>query len=157
MASYEALYRRKYRSPIHWDKVGERATLGPEIVQQTAKMVAKIQEIMKTTQSRHKSYADKRRRDLEFAAGVYNVFHISMLRKYLSNPSHVLNFEQLQLTPNLSDEEKPTQILGRQERKFRNKVIKMVKVKWLNHPEEEATWETETEIRSRYPELFGTS
>ncbi|XP_073057265.1 uncharacterized protein [Primulina eburnea] len=88
-------------------------------------------------------------------AGVHNVFHISMLRKHMSNPSHFLNFEPLQFSPNLSYEERPTQILGRQERNLRNKVIKMVKVKWLNHSEEEATGEIESEMKSRYPELFG--
>ncbi|XP_073279555.1 uncharacterized protein [Primulina huaijiensis] len=56
-------------SPIHGDKVGERAAIGPEIVQHTADLVIKIRDIMKTAQSRQKSYADKRRRDLEFAVG----------------------------------------------------------------------------------------
>ncbi|XP_075479470.1 uncharacterized protein LOC142520360 [Primulina tabacum] len=73
-------------------------------------------------------------------AGVHNFFHIFMLRKYMTNPSQVLNYEPLQLTPNLSYEEKPTQILGRWERRLHNKVIKMVNVKWMNHSEEEATW-----------------
>ncbi|XP_073045811.1 uncharacterized protein [Primulina eburnea] len=68
-------------------------------------------------------------------AGVHNVFHVTMLRKYMSNPSHVLNYEPLQLTPHLSFEEKPTKILDRQEKKLRNKVIQLVKVKWLNHSE----------------------
>ncbi|XP_073304185.1 uncharacterized protein [Primulina huaijiensis] len=86
---------------------------------------------------------------------VHNVFHVSILRKYMSNPSHVLNYEPLQLTPDLSFEERPTRILDKQERRLRNKVIRMVKVKWLNHSEEDATWETKTEMRSRYPELFG--
>ncbi|XP_073017847.1 uncharacterized protein [Primulina eburnea] len=72
-------------------------------------------------------------------AGVHNVLHLSLLSKYMSNPSHVLNFEPLQLTPNLSYEERPTQILDNQETMLRNKVIKMVKVKWLIHSEEEAT------------------
>ncbi|XP_073289906.1 uncharacterized protein [Primulina huaijiensis] len=72
--------------------------------------------------------------------GVHNVLHVSMLRKYMSNLSHVLDYEPLQLTPNLSFEERPTQILDRQERKLRNKVNHMVKVKCLNHPEEDATW-----------------
>ncbi|XP_073045894.1 uncharacterized protein [Primulina eburnea] len=91
-------------------------------------------------------------------AGVHNVFHISMLRKYMSNPWHVLNYEPLQLTLHLSFEERPTQILDRQERRLKNKVIHMVKVKLLNHSEEEATWDTEieTEMKSRYPDFFGT-
>ncbi|XP_075515484.1 uncharacterized protein LOC142550134 [Primulina tabacum] len=84
---------------------------------------------------------------------VHNVFHFSILRKYMSNPSHVLNYEPLQLTPNLSFKERPTQILDRQERRLWNKLILMAKVKWLNHSENETTWEME--MRSRYPELFG--
>ncbi|XP_042380315.1 uncharacterized protein LOC121972739 [Zingiber officinale] len=80
-------------------------------------------------------------------AEVHNVFYVSILRKYVSNPSHVLSYESLQLIPNLSYEEKPMQILGRQERKLWNKTIKMVKIKWLNHFNEEATWETESDMR----------
>ena len=73
----------------------------------------------------------------------------------MSNPSHVLNYEPLQLTPNMTYEERPVQILARQEKRLRNKVIPMVKVKWLNHSEEEATWETERDLKSLYPDLFG--
>ncbi|XP_073153091.1 uncharacterized protein [Henckelia pumila] len=86
-------------------------------------------------------------------AGVH-VFHISMLMKYVSNPSHVLNFEPLQLSPDMTYEEGPDRIMERQERMLRNKTIPMVKVKWLNHSDEEATWEKEEDIRTRYPELF---
>ncbi|XP_042380457.1 uncharacterized protein LOC121972907 [Zingiber officinale] len=90
-------------------------------------------------------------------AGVHNVFHVSMLRKYMSNPSHVLNYASLQLTLGLAYEEKSEQILDIQERKLRRRTIKMVKVKWLNHPDEEATctWEIESNIRDHYPEFFG--
>ncbi|XP_073019106.1 uncharacterized protein [Primulina eburnea] len=77
-------------------------------------------------------------------AGVHNVFHILMLWKYMSNHSHVMNYKPLQLTSNLSFEERPTQILDRQGRRLQNKVIQMVNVKWLNHSEEEATQEIET-------------
>ncbi|XP_075483635.1 uncharacterized protein LOC142523789 [Primulina tabacum] len=51
--------------------------------------------------------------------------------------------------------ERPEQILDCKEKKLRNKVIKLVKVKWLNHSDEEATWESESEMRSRFPDLFG--
>ncbi|XP_073291045.1 uncharacterized protein [Primulina huaijiensis] len=90
-------------------------------------------------------------------AGFHNIFQVSMLCKYMSNSLHALNFEPLQLTPNLSYEERSTQIFSRHERKLRNKVIKMVKVKLLNNSEEEATWETEIDMKSRYPKLFGES
>ncbi|RVW26566.1 Transposon Ty3-G Gag-Pol polyprotein [Vitis vinifera] len=66
MAPFEALYGRKCRSPICWNDVGERKLLGPELVQLTVEKVALIKERLKAAQSRHKSYADQRRRDLEF-------------------------------------------------------------------------------------------
>ncbi|XP_073120307.1 uncharacterized protein [Henckelia pumila] len=87
-------------------------------------------------------------------AGVHNVFHVSMLRKYISNPSHVLNLEPLQILPHMTYEERPDRIMEKHKRRLRNKTIPMVKVKWLNHSYEEATWETEADIRTRYPELF---
>ncbi|XP_073033790.1 uncharacterized protein [Primulina eburnea] len=68
-APYEALYGRNCRSPIYWDEVGERAELGTDIVRQTAELVAKIRDRMKTAQSRQKSYADHRLRDLEVTVG----------------------------------------------------------------------------------------
>ncbi|KZV13777.1 hypothetical protein F511_45057 [Dorcoceras hygrometricum] len=48
-------------------------------------------------------------------------------------------------------------ILQRQERRLRNRTIPMIKVQWANHTEQEATWETETDMRNLYPELFGKS
>ncbi|XP_073137132.1 uncharacterized protein [Henckelia pumila] len=87
--------------------------------------------------------------------GVYNVFHVSMLRKYISNPSHVIHHEKVLGTPDLSYEEIPIQILDTQVRKLRNKDIKMVKVLWHNQLVEEANWETQQYMCSRYPELFG--
>ena len=80
MAPYEALYGRKRRSPVHWDEVGERSLLGPEMVQQTAKLVEKIRERMKIAQSRQKSFADKRRRDLEFVIGDHVFLKVAPLK-----------------------------------------------------------------------------
>ena len=74
MAPYEALYDRKYRLPIHWDEAGERQFLGPELVEQATEAIKKIRERIKTAQSRQKSYADRRRRPLEFEPGE-KVFH----------------------------------------------------------------------------------
>ncbi|PON31376.1 LOW QUALITY PROTEIN: Chromo domain containing protein [Parasponia andersonii] len=87
-------------------------------------------------------------------SGVHNVFHVSMLRKYVSDPSHVLNQEPLDLDPKLNYKERPLQILDRKEKELRNKKIPLVKVLWRNHSVEEATWEREDEMRSQHPELF---
>ncbi|XP_042449011.1 uncharacterized protein LOC122033929 [Zingiber officinale] len=90
-------------------------------------------------------------------SGVHNVFHISMLRGYIPNPSHVIGHTTVQWTPDLSYEEVPKQILDRQVRKLSNKEVRMVKVLWGNQLEEEATWESELDMRNRYPEFFGKS
>ena len=66
MAPYEAFYGRRHRSLIYWDDIGEKKLLGSELVQVTTKKVALIRERLKTSQSRHKSFADKQRQNLEF-------------------------------------------------------------------------------------------
>ena len=70
---------------------------------------------------------------------VHNVFHISMLRKYIPNSSHVLETLEIELRDDLSYKEQPVQILGREEKELRNKTISLVKVLWRNHLVEEAT------------------
>jgi len=69
MAPYEALYGRKCRTPLCWAEVGDKGILGPEIIRETTLKIKSIQEKMRTTQSRQKSYADRRRRPLEFDEG----------------------------------------------------------------------------------------
>ncbi|KAM1521892.1 hypothetical protein ACFX10_012067 [Malus domestica] len=85
---------------------------------------------------------------------IHNVFHISMLRKYVSDPSHVIQLEPLEVSPDVSYVEEPVAILDQQNKVLRNKVIPLVKVLWRNHATEEATWETEDLMRSQYPYLF---
>jgi len=69
MAPYEALYGRRCISPLCWDVVGERSLVGPDWVRQTHDKVSDIRRNLLMAQSRQKSYADIRRRDLEFAVG----------------------------------------------------------------------------------------
>nr|GEZ31162.1 putative reverse transcriptase domain-containing protein [Tanacetum cinerariifolium] len=65
-APFEALYRRKCRSPVIWTEVGESQLIGPEIIQETTEKIFQIKERLKTARSSQKSYADKRRKPLEF-------------------------------------------------------------------------------------------
>ena len=87
-------------------------------------------------------------------ARVHDVFHVSQLRRYISDPSHVLRPEEVQLSDDLTYEEVPVQILDRQDRVLRNKTVPLVKVLWRNHKVEEATWELESAMRQKYPHLF---
>ena len=206
MAPYEALYGRKCRSPVCWTEVGERQILGPEIVQMTTDKIKVIQQRLQTAQSRQKSYADVRRRELEFEEGdhvflkvspskginrfgkkgklkpryvgpfevlqrvgtvayrvalppelshVHDVFHVSMLRKYVHDPTHVISHYPLEISGDLSYVEGPIEIVDRRDQVLRNKVIPLVRVLWQNHTWEESTWEREDEMRERYPFLFG--
>jgi hypothetical protein len=66
MPPYEALYGQKCQSPLYWDNVGERQTLGLKLIQDTCDKVRVIKEQMSAAQSRQKSYADNQRRPLEF-------------------------------------------------------------------------------------------
>ncbi|TYJ95917.1 pol protein [Cucumis melo var. makuwa] len=160
MAPFEVLYGKCCRSPVFW---GE---------------------------SRQKSYADMRRRDLEFdvvdkvflkvasmkgvlrferrgklsprfvgpfeilerigpvayrlalppsLSVVHDVFHISMLRRYVPDPSHVVDYEPLEIDENLSYTEQPVEVLAREVKMLRNREIPLVKVLWRNHRVEEAT------------------
>nr|CAD1827483.1 unnamed protein product [Ananas comosus var. bracteatus] len=158
-----------------------------------------------SSHSRQRSYADQRRRDLEFQVGehvllkvspsrgikrfglrnklsplfvgpfeilecvglvayrlalppslaqVHNVFHMSMLRKYFSDPSHVINPTTIQLREDLNYDEAPLRILACEVKQLHNRSIPYVKVQWNNHEEREATWELESSMRERYPQLF---
>ncbi|TYJ99717.1 pol protein [Cucumis melo var. makuwa] len=107
---------------------------------------------MLTAQSRQKSYADERRKDLEFDVGdmvffkigpiayclalppafsaVHDVFHVSILRKYVENPTRVVDFEPLYINENLSYEEQPIEILAREVKMLRDRGAALVKVLW---------------------------
>ena len=82
------------------------------------------------------------------------MFHVSMLRKYIADPSHILKEQPIQLKENLTYEEHPLEILDRRDQVLRNKVIPLVKVLGRNHGAKEATWEPEAQMRAQYPQLF---
>ncbi|WMV41253.1 hypothetical protein MTR67_034638 [Solanum verrucosum] len=178
MATFEALYGRRCRSPIGWFEVA---------------------------QSRQKSYADVRRKDHEFdvhdsiylkispmkggmrfgkkgklspryvdpyqifrlvgkiayelkfpneLASVHPVFHVFMLNKCVGDPTSIVPLVGLGVKENLSYEQVPIEILDRQVKKLRNKEVASVKVLWRDKLVEGATWEAEADIMPRYPQLF---
>jgi len=88
-------------------------------------------------------------------SGLHDVFHVSMLRKYVADPSHVIQLEVPEIRQDLSLEERPVEIVDRMDHRLRRRTIPMVKVRWQHHSEREATWEVEEEVRKEFPELFG--
>jgi len=178
--------------------------IGPELIQQTNEKVKKIQERLKTSLSRQKSYADQRRSSLNFFAGdhvflrvtpftsvgrmirskkltpkfiepyqilrrigliayelalppflanIHNIFHVSQLRKYVLDPSHILESDSVQVKMNLSFEVRSIKILDSQMKQLRGKDILMVKVLW-DLTFGDSTWEIEKDIQVAYPNLF---
>ena len=86
---------------------------------------------------------------------VHNVFHVSMLRRYLRDPNRdLLADSPTALQSNLSWEVRPIEILDQKEKVLRNKVIPLVKVWWPNQRGGETTWEKEEDMRKHHPELF---
>ena len=85
---------------------------------------------------------------------IHKVFHVSQLRKCLKVPDEPVSFEELELQPDLTYVEKPSKILDETWKQLRNRAIKYCKVQWKHHPEREATWEKEDDLRESYPELF---
>ncbi|KAA3474222.1 reverse transcriptase [Gossypium australe] len=154
MAPYEALYGRKCCTPTCWTELGERQLLGPELVSETEEKVKFIRARLKEAFDRHKSYANLNRKEIEFSVGdqlelplelnwIHDVFHVSILRRYRSDPSHVVSVEEIEVRSDLSFEEELVQILDRDVKVLRRKSAPLVKVLWRSHGTEEATWEPE--------------
>jgi hypothetical protein len=85
---------------------------------------------------------------------VHDVFHVSQLKKCLRVPKEQLPMEDLEAKEDLSYQEYPVKILETSERVTRNKKIKMCKVQWSHHTEEEATWGREEELKAEFPSFF---
>jgi len=81
MAPFEALYGRKCRTPLNWVEPGERRYYGIDFVNDAERKVQIIQQHMRTTQSRQKSYAGKRRRPLEFKVSDYVYLKVTPMKK----------------------------------------------------------------------------
>ncbi|XP_043817355.1 uncharacterized protein LOC122725013 [Manihot esculenta] len=179
MTPYEVLYGKRCKTPLCWNEVGERQLEGPELVQHTINKIQMIKSRLKAVQDRHKSYADLKRRDIEYNVGdkdhmrfyrlrpvayrlalppelsqIHDIFHVSMLRRYRSDPSHILQKQPIELRKDLTYEEESVEIIAKEEKVLRNKIIPLVKVPWSNYSTKEATWEKEENMRIQFSHLF---
>ncbi|CAJ2633442.1 unnamed protein product [Trifolium pratense] len=173
MAPFEALYGRRCRTPLCWYETGEGAILGPEIVQETTEKIRMIREKMKASQRRALKSRKLTSRFIgpfeilkrvgkvayrialpPSLANLHDVFHVSQLRKYVSDPTHVIESDDVQVRDDLTIETVPLRIEGREVKRLRNKEIASVKVVWGGPAGENATWELESKMRDSYPDLF---
>jgi hypothetical protein len=84
----------------------------------------------------------------------HDVFHVSMLRKYITNLDVIVEYELLEIQEGLTYIEELVKIVDKKEQVLRTKTIHNVKVLWRNHGVEEVSWEAEHDMQSRYPHLF---
>ncbi|GJR20501.1 putative reverse transcriptase domain-containing protein [Tanacetum coccineum] len=108
-ALFEALYGRKCHSPLMWAEFGEGQLIWHELVQETTEKVSQIKDRFKAARNRKKSYADKRRKPLEFS---------------------VVPLDEIQVDAKLNVIEEPVEILEREFKKLKRSRIVIVKVWW---------------------------
>ncbi|KAJ9183267.1 hypothetical protein P3X46_007146, partial [Hevea brasiliensis] len=126
----------------------------PDLVKQTEEKVKLIKANLKVASDRQKSYADLRRKEIEYVVGDKVFLKVSPWKK-------VLRFgrkgkEEIEIQPDLTYEEEPLRILAREVKELRNKQIPLVKVLWRHHNTEEATWESEETMGQQFPQLFAS-
>jgi hypothetical protein len=85
---------------------------------------------------------------------IHNVFHVSQLKKCVRVPTEIIDQPEIIVEPDLSYNECPIKILDQKERGTHRKVVKMYKVQWNHHTEEEATWEIEDYLHQHYPSFL---
>ncbi|GJZ44540.1 putative reverse transcriptase domain-containing protein, partial [Tanacetum coccineum] len=128
-------------------QIGESHLIGPEIVQETTEKIVQIKERLKTARSRQKSYADKRRKPLEFEVGDRVLLKVSPWKG-------VVPLDEIEIDENLRFVEEPIEIVERDVKKLKRRRIPLVKVRWNSRQGAEYTWEREDQFRKKYPNLF---
>ncbi|GJS98569.1 putative reverse transcriptase domain-containing protein, partial [Tanacetum coccineum] len=179
-APFEALYGRKCRLHV----VGVRLVTinSPELIRETTEKIVQIKNRLLTVRRCQKSYADTRRKPLEFEVGdmvmlkiidrigpvayklelpdelrgIHNTFHVSNLKKCLADENLVIPLEEIQLDDKLHFIEEPVEIMDREVKQLKQSRIPIVKVRWNSRRGPEFTWEREDYFKSKYPHLFSS-
>jgi hypothetical protein len=190
---------------LSWSQTGERKIFGPDLVNEAEEKVRIIQTNLKAAQSRQKSYADIRRRPLQFQVGdfvylrvsptrgvqrfgikgklapryigpfeileiygsvayrlqlrsqlaaIHNIFHVSQLRRCVKLPTEIIDSQAIEIESGMTYTEYPLRVLDTKERSTRRETIRMYKIQWNHHTEEEATWETESYLQHNFPDFL---
>ncbi|GKA23705.1 putative reverse transcriptase domain-containing protein [Tanacetum coccineum] len=152
-APFEALYGRKCRSPVCWAEVRDAQLTGPELIHETTEKIVQIKQRIQAVRDRQKSYADVRRKPLEFQFGdrvmlkvspwkgvirfrkrgklnprVHSTFHVSNLKKCLSDEPLVISLDEIHIDDKLHFVEELVEIMDREVKQLKQTRILIVKV-----------------------------
>ncbi|GJW44570.1 putative reverse transcriptase domain-containing protein [Tanacetum coccineum] len=196
-APFEALYGRKCRSPVCWAEVGEAQLTGLELIHETTEKIVQIKQRIQAARDRQKSYADVRRKPLEFQVGnrvmlkvspwkwvvrfgkrgklnptyigpfkviakvgtvasrlelpqqlirVHSMFHVSNLKKCLSDGPLAVPLDEIHIDDKLRFVEEPVEIMDREVKRLKRSHIPIIKVCWNSKRGLEFTWECEDQF-----------
>ncbi|GJT32615.1 hypothetical protein Tco_0923034 [Tanacetum coccineum] len=162
-------------------EIGESSLIRPELVQETTDKVVLIKEKLKVARDRQKSYANNRRKPLEFEvgdrvmtieilerighvayrlrlpeelSGVHDTFHVSNLKKCLADASLHVPLDEIKVDKTLCFVEEPVKIMDREVKRLKRSKISLVKVSGNSKRDPEFTWECGDYMKSKYPQLF---
>ncbi|GJS09701.1 putative reverse transcriptase domain-containing protein [Tanacetum coccineum] len=137
-APFKALYGQKCRSPICWSEVRDSQLIGPKLIRETTEKIVQIKNRLLTARSRQKSYADVRRKPLEFNVGDMVILKVSLWKG-------VIRFGK---------REEPIEIMDREVKQLKQSRIPIVKVCWNSRRGPQFTWEQEDFFKNKYPHLL---
>nr|GFA86847.1 putative reverse transcriptase domain-containing protein [Tanacetum cinerariifolium] len=147
-----------------------------ELIQETTEKIVQIKQRMQAARDRQKSYADLKRKPMEFQVGdkvlervgevaykldlleelseVHNTFHVSNLKKCHADEPLAVPLDGLHFDDKLHFVEEPVEIIDREVKKLKRSRIPLVKVRWNSKQGPEFMWEREDQFRKKYPHLF---
>nr|GFB81325.1 putative reverse transcriptase domain-containing protein [Tanacetum cinerariifolium] len=154
-APFEALYGRKCRSPVCWAEVGDAQLTGPEIIQETTEKIVQIKKRFQPARDCQKSYADVRRKPLEFQVGDKVMLKVSPWKGVVHfgkrgklNSRYIGPFkDELHIDDKLRFVEEPVEIMDREIKRLRQSRISIIKVRWNSKRGLEFTWESEDQFK----------
>ncbi|GJU76900.1 putative reverse transcriptase domain-containing protein [Tanacetum coccineum] len=140
-APFEVLYGRKCRSPVCWAEVGGHELTGPENLHETTEKIIQIKQRIQAAHDRQKSYVDVRRKPLEFQVGdkvlakvrtvayrlelpqqlsrVHSTFHVSNLKKCLSDEPLAIPLDEIHIDDKLHFVEEPVEVMDREVKRLK--------------------------------------
>nr|GEX60994.1 putative reverse transcriptase domain-containing protein [Tanacetum cinerariifolium] len=149
---FEALYGRKCRSPVCWAEVGDTQLTGPEIIQETTEKIVQIKKRLQAARDHQKSYANVRRKPLEFQVG--DKVMLKQFEKCLSDEPLAIPLDELHIDDKLCFIEEPVEIIDQKIKRLRKICISIIKVRWNSKRGPEFTGEREDQFKQKYPHLF---